>query len=285
VARALSLALLVALSVAGRPALAEAPPIDAPATLMDTLVLMRDRLAVLYPEAVVEIDAGDLRLLVRGENGRQSVMHPDNITARLRTIDDPALRGAELDHFLKSLISAVNAAEGTAAIDPDRLFAVLRPDSLGRAAEGAQRPATIEVVGEVALYFVIDEEASVQYVTSEMAAESDLDLAAVAEANLDRKMGDLQWEGDGDIRLALLDGFFESSLVTSARFRAAAAEWAQDPVYAFPARDLMLVVDSASDGAVDRARAFIADIYPQLADTLTPELYVWQDGQLQLHAP
>ena len=252
---------------------------------MDTLVLMRDRLAVIHPKARVEIDAGELKLVIRGDDGLDVTVHPDNITARLRGIDDPALRAVEFDRFLDIIFSDTSAADAIERIDTSRLFAVLRPTSFASSADNARLRVHVEVEGEVDLFYVIDSKQSVVFVTSDMAAESDLDLAAVAEATLDRKLGDLQWEGDGDLRLALLDGFYESSLPTSARFRAAAAGWAREPVYAFPARDLLLVVDSASDGAIDRARAFIAKIYPQLADTLTPELYVWQDGRLQRYAP
>lgn len=272
--------LILAMCLSTAPAWADIPK---PETLDQTLALMLPRLVEAFPDARIDWTARNIDL---GDGG--SVLNPDNIHAVLRTIDDGAEREAELDRFIATMVTALQEDPTDDGLPLDSVYAVVRQESWATLA-GSEDLLWEPFVGNMIRVFAIDYPDRVSYVTQTLLDEEDANLADlrwVAQQNMIAKGHDTQFQGDGQIFLARLDGFYESSLIMDDLLLAEISlQLEGDLVIGVPARDLFVFAPADNPAGVTRLRGIVADANANASHRLSERLYLWSGGRLSEYRP
>jgi uncharacterized protein YtpQ (UPF0354 family) len=272
--------LILALCLFAAPAWADIPK---PETLDQTLALMLPRVVEAFPEARIDWTARNIDL---GDGG--SVLNPDNIHAVLRTIEDGAEREAELDRFIATMVTALQDVPADDGLPLDRVYTVVRHESWATLA-GSEDLLWEPFVGDMIRVFAIDYPDRVSYVTQTLLAEEDAnleDLRWAAQQNMIAKGQNAQFQSDGTIIFAVLDGFYESSLIMDERLLAdIALQLQSDLVIAVPARDLFVFAPSTDAAGLARLREILTDVSANAPHQLSEHLYLWSGGTLSEYTP
>jgi uncharacterized protein YtpQ (UPF0354 family) len=272
--RALLLTLFVALS---GPVVAD---IAKPTSVMDTLVLMLDRLLPAYPDARIDLTSLNITLDATGD----TVMNPDNLHSVLRNIENGADREAELDGFIATMIAANAAQPVDGPIPLDALYPVVRHASFAQN-DGGMDLYSEPFVGDMIRVYAIDYPDYVAYVTMQNFDDGlTVDaLHAAAADNLVAKFEITQFEQRGDVIVAYTDGFYESSLVVDGvLWTSVAAQFDDEIVMIVPARDMIAFAPASATGVVDVLADVRDDIITNGAHPLSALTYIWRGGAWQV---
>lgn len=284
--RSLLLCLLCALCLSG-PVLSD---IDRPDTVEDTLSLLLDRLEPTFPDA--RVNAAD-RNIVLDAQGEQ-IVNPDNIHAVLQTTQGGAEREEALDFFVATMTSALlEPPRDTATLPLDQVFPVLRHRSFARTTgdggvtlSGDNALYFEPYLGDMILVYAIDYPDRVAYVTRADLSDAGVEVDAMKAAawdNFGEKRTIARFEGNGVSFMAIVDGFYESSMMLDDElWNSVSARWNDDIVMIVPARDLLIVAPLGETAEV----AFLDQIKVDVLATGTHQLsdltYLWRDGRWQV---
>ena len=258
--------------------------LEKPDNQTETLRIMAEAYRAMEEVASATIDTEENKLIVVLEDGEEVFAFPDNLHQKLITADTDADRQDIFDFHVQATLSGLSHSDKDIELaDLDRLLPVIRHrDYLAHQGPEGETPDPFVAgtLGDSYILYVIDSETSVSYLTKENAAELGQDAASLqhkAQQNLERKYQDLKIEGDG-VYFLVLDGFYESSLVTFSPLWQAIDDQIGTVMMAVPARDLVIFVDSSQSGSAAYLKDFLTDIAPDLSYPVSDLVYEWRDG-------
>lgn len=259
--------------------------IPKPDNLMDTLGLMLERLQPAFPDA--QINRRDRNISLDAE--QENIVNPDNIHAVLRSIDD----GAEREQALNDFLSTIAASMTAEPLDPenlplDRILPVVRHESFAQGTAAADLYSE-PFVGDMILIYAIDYPDRVAYVTNPNlsgAGLSGAELASIADSNFEAKLDVLRFDSNGISFMAVIDGFYESSLVLDTTFWAdTSAQFGDDIVMIVPNRDLLVFVPASEADEVAFLNGLRQNALANGTHQLSELMYIWQGGAWQVYTP
>lgn len=270
--RALILTLFFVLGTAV--AYAEVP---LPQSREETLRLLYDALKASAPDADLRLNEGDqsIETYINGEKTLTSYV--DNLFITLQATPDSAERQDTLNQFVHSFKAtlAEMSAPGTIAA-PEQVMPVVRSIAMQSALAESDAPMR-PFVGDLLVYWVVDQPESISSLTNSMADMMELSpvaLANLGQENLIARLPDLHAQPmDYGLTMLLLDGNYESSfLLLDTLWNDLAQQFGQ-VVVAVPARDLLIYADGDNTDAV----ASLRDIAERsdFSYPLTRNLLVW----------
>ncbi len=204
--------------------------------------------------------------------------------------DDPAEREGQVRHFVAATLAP--PVEELTAAQQTQIMPVVNDsgflDELRRVADDDLHLAD-PLVDDLWVFYVLDLPDKVQFLR-----ESDLDglgvarsgLGPLALANLERLLPQVEIEEAGPLLyLVFLDGHYESScLLLEAVWDLARDRLADEPIFAVPARNILLFTSSTDNQAGSVLRALAAKYEAESAYPISPELYVRTGGTLQVRS-
>jgi len=284
--RSLFLSMMCVLCLCG-PALSD---IERPDTIEDTLSLLLDRLKPTFPNA--RINEAEQNIALDWDGGQ--IVNPDNIHAVLQTTDDAGEREDALNSFVTVMTSAMlEPARDTATLPMDQIYPVLRHQSFAQATGDGGVTLSEDnalyfepYLGDMILVYAIDYPDRVAYVTRADLRDAGVAgdaMKAAAWDNFGAKRAIARFEGNGISFMAIVDGFYESSMMLDDElWNSVSARWNDDIVMIVPARDLLIVAPFGETAEV----AFLDQIRVDVLTTGTHQLsdltYLWQDGRWQV---
>lgn len=281
--RSLLLSLICVLCLNG-PALAD---IERPATLNDTLSLLLERLKPASPEA--RLNPADRNITL--DRAGATIVNPDNIHAVLQSSRDGAEREAALENFVDAMTDAMNEpARDPADLPLDRVFPVLRHASFAQSTgDGGVAPSAGNglyyepYIGDMILVYAIDYPDRVAYVTRANLRDADVYPSQMNDAawrNFAAKRAALEFQGNGTTFMAVIDGFYESTLVLDSELWASVAQQMNDDIVMIvPARDLIIVAPASNTAEVAFLSTMRTDVINTGTHQLSELMYIWQGGR------
>ncbi len=249
----------------------------------ETLRMMADAYRAMEEVVSATIDTKENKLILVLDDDEELFVFPDNLHQKLITAESDKDRQDIFDFHIQATLSGlIEADKDITLADLDRLLPVIRHrDYLEHQGPEGDRPDPFVAgtLGDSYILYVIDSDTSVSYLTKENAAELAQDATSLqykAQQNLEQKYQDLKIEGDG-VYFLVLDGFYESSLVTFSPLWQAIDEQIGTVMMAVPARDLVIFVDSSQSGSAAYLRELLVDIAPDLSYPISDHIFEWRD--------
>ena len=216
--------------------------IPRPETLTDTLKLMQQ--AVLESGLAVSVTVDeDEQSLIMTSGDDVWISHPDNLHLQLRAAETEAERAAYLQLYVATWREQIETKNVTPKLE--QLLPVIRHETLAQAyVNDMANPVSFPFVGELRIFLVIDQPASMSYVTASLLEQTNWDidkLLPIARENLLRNKADFEVVDLGGGQMAVfMDQNYESSLLLDDTY------WNQQVtehgrvLAVVPARDLLL---------------------------------------------
>lgn len=255
--------------------------IPRPTSVEQTLALMLERLTPDFPDAAINWSDRNIALDAEGT----LILNPDNIHAVLQTIDDGAAREAELEGFLATVTASIDDDPFDDGLPLDRVFPVVRHQSLATF-EGSEDLFVERAIGDLIVTYVIDYPDRVAYLTRTAMADAGVTeqvLATEATRNMALKQSHTEFRGGNGIYMAVIDGFYESSLLLDeALWADLAAQLGDDLIIAVPNRDILLLTTASDTAAVTFLDEIRAESLATGSHPLSEFSYFWRNGALSL---
>ncbi|MCF2872449.1 DUF1444 family protein [Octadecabacter sp. G9-8] len=172
----------------------------------------------------------------------------------------------------------------------DRLFPVLRHASFAQSTgDGGIIPSGDNglyfepYIGDMILVYAIDYPDRVAYVTRANLRDANVRTSQMEDAawkNFQAKRDIVEFQGNGVSFMAVIDGFYESSLVLDSELWVSVAQQMEDDIVMIvPARDLIIVAPASNTAEVAFLRSVRTDILENGTHQLSDLMYIWRDGR------
>lgn len=192
---------------------------------------------------------------------------------------NPSDAGEVISRYLSANSSGFASMSGDAAVDPSRIFPVVRSEEFYNGVTELDAEVLAQRYNEdLMILFVEDTETSMSYLSEgsiEGLVAQDT-LLQFALRNLVANLPDVEKHGDGPVYMLTAGGDYEASLMLLA------SVWERDNlpaegdiIVAVPNRDLLLVTDSKSPDGVAKLAELTKKQYEEGSHSVSPNLYRW----------
>ncbi len=234
---------------------------------------------------------GPGHLAAAGPGGAEVDVYLDTLVDRLSV--PGARRALVLAEFEASLYDALAGAAAPAPVPENVMPIVRHRDFLAAVREqagapgGEDAPVSRALAGDAVALLAYDTPSSIAVMSKESLGLADLSDAAafaLATRNLARRAEALTWREEGGLRVAVLDGSYESSLLLlDGVWSALEADLGGPVAVAVPARDLLVAgrADRPEDVAALRALIANAAFDPY---AVSEEVFVRREGRWEVLA-
>jgi uncharacterized protein YtpQ (UPF0354 family) len=245
------------------------------------------------PSLEVEV-VHDLELKVSEEGcDNQFQTFLDNAYAAY--MNDHESRDEIIDQFVASQIETFEMHKRP-GIDPKRIVPIVKDrtwmEAVLASMEGNQAefptPLFEEYNSELQIFFAEDSEHNIRYLNQENIDNLPFpqeELHDVACENLKRMLEDnIEVAGDDGIYMVTAGGNYETSLMLfNSLWRGNFLEVMGRTVISIPTRDLLLVTGSEDEEGIARIRHVAEQAMSDTPYTVTPVLFVWDDGKFEVY--
>jgi uncharacterized protein YtpQ (UPF0354 family) len=238
-----------------------------------------------FPGAEVGI-AKDLEVRVVEKGGHEQTAFLANAYGEYRQA--PEELDALLERFVGSMRSAA-ARPSKERVARDRIVPTIKHrawlEEVRKVAGPKAKPlATEQLAPELFVVYAEDTPENVRYLPAEDLGKAGIrppELRRLAVRNLLALLPDVHVEGGKEgVYMVIADGNYEATLVLADAVVAKLPKVKGEPVFAIPARDLLLFAGSEDAAAVALLRQFAAKLSEESSYSLSPALFVRRGGKL-----
>jgi uncharacterized protein YtpQ (UPF0354 family) len=191
---------------------------------------------------------------------------------------DPKLLPELVEHYVASLSSLVDPPAPQAAnIVPAIRSRHFLDQMLGLQAEKGHQHHYDSLAEGLVVFYVHDDPSGMRFLPKIELLElvGDQDLRALSLANLSRILPQPEIVTTDGIYFVSCGGDYESSLILQESFwDLPVFEFAGNPVFAVPARDVLLVTSTGHAGSVANLRSYAEKVFADSSYSISPLLYV-----------
>lgn len=261
------------------PAYAE---IGRPTSIDDTLRILADAFAQTGAFETVEIDADDQSISLKTSDDRSLLSYPDNVHREFLNAATDSERQEVLDRHIAATVETLGFSE-TGEDDRPNILPVVRRERVEDDVPGKELLST-PLVGNLRTYYVIDRPNTLTYLSVEALADIGLDKSDVptlAIENFQARGYQPEFRGEG-LWMLVLDGNFEATFLLDTELWQDIDAQLDTVLMAALARDVILFTDASVEGAENRLRQVIDENFDQMSYQLSPDIYVWSEGEWKL---
>ena len=258
---------------------------------MDPKVRFRDDYvaAVRAADSSVQIErVNDLEVRITKPGGKPFTAFLDNAYADVER--DPSRRSAVIERYAKAILEGLG--QKSALFDRSRVVPVIKDRAwlsdmaAAQKAQGSEKPLELVVDDyneDLVVVYGLDSPTAIQYVNRssfEVSGVPRAELRSIAIENLRRLVPNIEVHKGAVVSMITAGGDYEASLLLLDEvWRGDKVSVEGDMLVTIPARDVLLFAGSNTPGAVEQLRTMGDKFAKQGGHTLTPTLFVRQDGR------
>jgi hypothetical protein len=196
--------------------------VSARVVTMESAEAWAEEFLALNPNVAAYEIVGPGHVIATSAGGGQIDVYLDNLIDRLSV--PSARRGLVLAEYEAGIYDALASAVGQPAPAPENVMPIVRHrdflaavlEQAGEVGGEAQAPLHRELAGDAVVVLVYDTASSIAVMSKQslgLADRTDDEAFALARSNLARRAEGLEWRNEGGLRVAVLDGDYETSLL------------------------------------------------------------------------
>jgi uncharacterized protein YtpQ (UPF0354 family) len=220
---------------------------------------------------------------VTSATGKTATVYPDNLYRGLLNTTSPAERASVLQDYVQGALLALAQADTDLPLAVGKVYPVLRPANYLPKATLSSLPHQA-FPGGLTEFWAMDTDSAIISLSFDQITKAGMDLDHLKRAglaNLTARLAEVQIKRFDGIRMVVLDGTYESSLVFLPALWQGLDDRMGRVVVAVLARDILLLADGDDQSQIATLRRVAKGASTRFEHPISEDLFLWTGSDWQ----